>query len=238
MSELPFDEPKPPGDDEKPHYLGHRERLREKLFRQGDALPDYELLELVLTLAHSRKDMKPHAKALLRRFGGFAEVIGADPALLLQEKDIGPVAIGALKIVQTAAVRLLRGRLKERSVLGSWDALLDYCFGVMAHEKNEQFRILFLDHKQKLIADEVQHHGTINHTPVYPREVVRRALELGAAAIIIVHNHPSGDPTPSSGDKDMTRQVRDAAKAVGITLHDHLVVGRDGIVSFKNRGLL
>lgn len=225
-------------EGDEPHYHGHRQRLREKLFKHADSMPDYELLELVLTLAQSRKDVKPVAKALLKRFGGFAEVIGADAAVLQQQKDVGPAAVGALKTVHAAALRLLKDRVLDQPIISSWDRLLDYCLAAMAHEKNEQFRVLFLDLKYKLIADEVQHRGTINHTPVYPREVVRRALELGASTIIIIHNHPSGDPTPSTADKEMTQHVRDAARTVGITLHDHLIIGREGIVSFKAKGLL
>ncbi|OFX10687.1 MAG: hypothetical protein A2516_02995, partial [Alphaproteobacteria bacterium RIFOXYD12_FULL_60_8] len=168
----------------------------------------------------------------------FAEVISADPQALMKEKGVGEGAAVALKTVQAAAVRLLAGRIKGRTILDSWNKLLDYCYGAMAYEATEQFRILFLDTRNRLIRDEVQQQGTINHTPVYPREVVKRGLELGAAALIIVHNHPSGDPTPSDADIEITRQIKEAGKAVSLTLHDHVIVGRDGYVSFKTKGLI
>ena len=224
---------------DKPHYAGHRKRLRERLMSAGpDALPDYELLELVLFAAQPRRDVKPLAKALLARFGGFAEVISAEPALLSEVEGVGDSVIAALKTVQAAALRLGRDEVMEKPVIASWDKLMKYCRASMAHEINEQFRILFLNHKNMLIADEVQQRGTVDHTPVYPREVVKRALELGASAIIMVHNHPSGDPTPSQADIDMTQEIREVGEKLGIRLHDHVVIGKHGHNSFKTLGLL
>ncbi|MBB4286689.1 RadC family protein [Roseospira goensis] len=222
----------------KPHYAGHRARLRERFLANPEGLPDYEVLELLLFLAQPRGDVKPLAKALLARFGSFAEVIAADPAHLRTVKGLGEAGVAALKTAEAAAVRLLRERVREQPVLSSWDRLLDYCRAAMAYREVEQFRILFLDTKNRLIADDPQQKGTVNHTPVYPREVVRRALEVHATALILVHNHPSGDPTPSKADIQMTHQIRNAAHAVGITVHDHVIVGRGGHVSFKAQGLL
>ncbi|KAA5604655.1 JAB domain-containing protein [Roseospira marina] len=221
-----------------PHYAGHRARLRERFLANPEGLPDYELLELVLCLAQPRGDVKPLAKALLQRFGSFAEVIAAEPARLRDIKGLGDTGLAALKTVEAAAVRLLRDPVRDTPVLSSWDRLLDYCRAAMAYRAVEQFRILFLDTRNRLIADELQQKGTVNHTPVYPREVVRRALELHASSLILVHNHPSGDPSPSKADIQMTLQVRNAAHAVGVTLHDHVIVGRGGHVSFKAQGLL
>lgn len=222
-----------------PHYAGHRQRLRERLLAVGgEKLPDYELLELVLTLAIPQRDVKPLAKDLLRRFGGFAEVISAEPAELMRIKGMGEVSAAALKIVAAASVRLSRTAVSDKPVIGSWQLLLDYCQAAMARAPVEQFRVLYLDKKNRLIADEVQQTGTVDHTPVYPREIVKRALELGATAIILVHNHPSGDPTPSRADIEMTKEVGRAATALGIQLHDHLIVGRSGHTSFKSHGLL
>jgi DNA repair protein RadC len=222
----------------KPHYTGHRARLRERFLADPEAMPDYELLELLLCLAQPRGDVKPLAKALLARFGGFAEVVSAEPEKLRSVKGLGETGVAALKTAQATAVRLLRDRVRNQPVLSSWDRLLDYCRAAMAYGPVEQFRLLFLDTRNRLIADEPQQKGTVNHTPVYPREVVRRALELHASAIILVHNHPSGDPTPSKADIQMTLQIRNAAHAVGVSLHDHVIVGRDGHVSFKAQGLL
>lgn len=223
----------------EPHYTGHRQRLRERLLKGGaDALPDYELLELVLFAALPRRDAKPLAKALLKRFGGFAEVLSAEPALLSEVDGAGPAVIAALKTVQAAALRLARDEVMERPVIGSWDKLMAYCRSSMAHEKTEQFRVLFLNHRNELVADEIQQRGTIDHTPVYPREVVKRALELGASAVIMVHNHPSGDPTPSAADIEMTKEVQEAGEKLGIRLHDHVIIGRRGHNSFKTMGLL
>ncbi len=224
---------------EKPHYTGHRQRLRERFLGPGgEALPDYELLELVLSMARSRVDTKPLAKELLKRFGGFAEVISADPQRLREVNGVGEAVIAALKVVRVSALRLARGEVMERSVLSSWQALIDYLSAAMSHDGTEQFRILFLDRKNVLIADERQQSGTVDHTPVYPREVVKRALELGASALIMVHNHPSGDPTPSKADIEMTREVIEAGARMGITVHDHLVIGKGRHESFKALGLL
>ncbi len=222
-----------------PDYAGHRKRLRERFLAAGpQALADHELLELLLFQAQRRADVKPVAKALLRRFGSFAAVISAEPERLAEVKDLGEVGIVTLKSVQAAALRLMRDDIMDRPILGSWDKVLAYCRASMGYGSTEQFRILFLDRKNAMIADEVQQRGTVDHTPVYPREVVKRALELGASAIVMVHNHPSGDPTPSKADIEMTRQVRDAGKALGVTVHDHLVISRGGHASLKSMGLI
>ncbi|MDH3700428.1 MAG: DNA repair protein RadC [Alphaproteobacteria bacterium] len=226
-------------DDAKPHYHGHRQRLRARFMATGgDGMPDYEMLELLLALAIPRRDVKPLAKALLDKFGNYAGVIAAEPGQLTAVKGMGDGAVAALKLAQASAVRLLRQRVLRQDVLSSWDQLIDYCSAAMAHEKVEQLRLLFLDRKNVLIADEVQQRGTVDHTPLYTREVVKRTLELGATALIVVHNHPSGDPTPSQGDIKMTRELQEALGKIGITLHDHLVIGRDGHESFRARGLL
>ncbi|MCK5623641.1 MAG: DNA repair protein RadC [Alphaproteobacteria bacterium] len=223
----------------KPHYHGHRQRLRARFMATGgEGMPDYELLELVLAIAIPRSDVKPLAKALLAEFGSFNGVITAGPEALGRIKGMGDVSVAALKVVRAAALRLARGEIMERPVVNSWDRLLDYCMAAMGHEKVEQTRVLFLDKRNKLIADERQNRGTVDHTPLYPREIVKRALELGASAIILVHNHPSGDPTPSRADIDMTKEVQDAAAKLGITLHDHLIISREGPASFKSLGLL
>jgi len=222
-----------------PHQLGHRERLRERFLEGGaGAMPDYELMELVLFAAIPRRDVKPLAKQLIARFGSFAEAIAAPRARLLELDGVGDAVVAQLKIVEAAALRLSRTAMLNRPALSSWAALIDYCTAAMARSPNEEFRILFLDRKNILIADEVQTRGTIDHTPVYPREIVKRALELGASAVILVHNHPSGDPTPSRADIEMTRDVAAAAKALHIAVHDHLVIGRSGHASFKSLGLL
>jgi len=224
---------------EAPHYVGHRERLRERFLKGGaEALPDYELMELVLFAAIKRADTKPLAKLLIERFGGFAEAISADPERLMEVEGAGEAVVAQLKIVEAAALRLSKTKLLNRPALASWAALLDYCSAAMARNPKEEFRVLYLDRKNALIADEVQGQGTIDHTPVYPREIVRRALELSAAALILVHNHPSGDPTPSRADIEMTREVAAAAKTLRIAVHDHVVVGRGGTASFKALGLL
>ena len=201
-------------------------------------MPDYEMLELVLFAAVPRRDTKPLAKALIARFGSFAEVIAAKRERLLEIDGVGEAVANQLKIVEAAAQRLARGKVMGRPALSSWAALLDYCMAAMARSQNEEFRVLFLDRKNVLVADEVQSRGTVDHAPVYPREIVRRALEHGASAIILVHNHPSGDPTPSRADIDMTREIAAAAKALKIAVHDHLVIGRGGHASFKSLGLL
>jgi DNA repair protein RadC len=227
------------GGKEKPHYHGHRQRLRERfLATGGEGMPDYELLELLLSIAIPQKDVKPLAKALLAGFGSFNAVITAAPDALKGVKGMGEVSATALKVVQAAAVRLAKGEVMERPIINSWDRLLDYCMAAMGHEKVEQTRVLFLDKRNKLIADERQNTGTIDHTPLYPREVVKRALELGATAIILVHNHPSGDASPSRGDIEMTKEVQETAGRLGIVLHDHLIISREGHASFKSLGLL
>ncbi len=224
---------------DQPHYHGHRQRLRQKFLQAGpDALADYELLELLLFQARPRGDLKPLAMDLLRRFGSLAGAMAASPAELEAVPGLGEASIVALKIVQAAALRAARRELLDRPIFSSWDKVLDYCHASMAREKVEQFRLLFLDSRNALIADEVQQTGTVNHTPVYPREVVRRALELRASALIMVHNHPSGDPTPSKDDIAMTREVKEAADKLGIVLHDHIVIGRKGHASFKALGLI
>jgi len=222
-----------------PHFHGHRERLRGRFREAGaDALSDYELLELLLFRALPRRDVKPLAKTLLAKFGSFAEVIAAPEPRLAEVKGLGGAGITELKIVQAAANRLLRGALKKRPVLSSWSSVLDYCRTAQGFADREQFRVLFLDKRNALIADEVQQTGTVDHTPVYPREVVKRALELSATAIILVHNHPSGDPTPSHADIQMTKAIVAVAGPLGISVHDHLIVGRDGHVSMKGLKLI
>jgi len=219
---------------EKAHYHGHRQRLRQRFLAAGsEAISDYEMLELILFRAIPQRDVKPLAKELLATFGSFSEVI-AEPVERLNEVDgLGEAAIAELKIVQAAANRLVRGEVKARQVLSSWSNVLDYCRAAMAFESKEHFRILFLDKGNHLIADEQHQTGTVDHTPVYPREVVKRALELSATAVILVHNHPSGDPTPSRADIDMTRAIVEVARPLGIAVHDHLIVGKDGHASLK-----
>src|SRR3954468_22010117 len=222
-----------------PHYLGHRERLRERFLGGGpDAVTDYELLELILFRAIPRRDGKPLAKALIARFGSFAEVVSAERPRLREIDGLGEAAIAEIKIVQAAANRLARGVAQKRAVLSSWSAVLDYCRTTMAFADKEQFRVLFLDKRNQVIADEVQQTGTVDHTPVYPREVIKRALELSATALILVHNHPSGDPTPSRADIQMTQAIVDIAKPLGILVHDHIIVGKDGHTSFKGSKLI
>jgi len=223
----------------KPHYHGHRQRLRERLLQAGaDALPDYEILELVLCNARPRVDVKPLAKELLAKFGSFAEVISASPARLREVEGVGEAAIAEFKIIEAAAKRMARTELKRRTVLSSWSAVLDYCRTAMAFADTEALRILFLDKKNQLIADEEQQKGTVDHTPVYPREVVKRALELSATAVILVHNHPSGDPTPSRADIEMTQAIVAVARPLGIAVHDHIIVGKDGHASLKGMRLI
>jgi DNA repair protein RadC len=242
MPRTPDDPAAPPADrsaKKRPHYHGHRQRLRERFVATGgDGMPDYELLELLLAQAIPRRDVKPLAKGLLEQFGSFAGVITADLDRLSAMKGLGESSAAALKVVQAAAVRLLQQQVVGRDVIDSWDRLVDYCTAAMAHEPIEQLRLLFLDRKNVLIADEVQQRGTVDHTPLYIREVVKRALELGATALIVVHNHPSGDATPSRGDIKMTQDLREALEKIGIALHDHLVIGRNGHESFRAKGLL
>lgn len=218
----------------EPHYFGHRERLRSRFVDAGpDAVTEYELLELVLFRAIPRRDVKPLAKSLIARFGSFAEVVSAPRARLQEVAGLGEAAITEIKIVQAAAGRLARGEVKKRPVLSSWTAVLNYCRTTMAFSEKEQFTIIFLDKRNQVIADEVQQTGTVDHTPVYPREVIKRALELSASAVILVHNHPSGDPTPSHADIQMTKSIVEIAKPLGISVHDHIIVGKDGHASLK-----
>jgi DNA repair protein RadC len=221
------------------HWLGHRDRLKQR-FREagGDALPDYELLELVLFRSLPRRDVKPLAKALIKRFGSFAEVLGAPPERLMEVSGVGESVATDLQVMAAAARRMARGAVGKRETLGSWTAVIDYCRAAMAFSVVEEFRILFLDKRNQLIADEVQGRGTVDHTPVYPREVLRRALELGSTAIVLVHNHPSGDPTPSTADIAMTREIVALAKAMGVEVHDHIIVGRNGHASLRGMALM
>jgi DNA repair protein RadC len=223
----------------KPHFIGHRQRLRRRLLDGGtEPLPDYELLEFLLFTAQPRGDMKPLAKTLLERFRGFAGVLSAEPEALMAVPGMGEASVAALKAVREAGLRVLRAEVAKRPVLSSWQQLLDYCQAAAGHAEVEEFRLLFLDRKNALIADERQQRGTIDHTPVYPREVVKRALELGASALIMVHNHPSGDPTPSKADVEMTREVQRAAAVLGVTLHDHVILGRGRHASLRSLGLI
>ncbi len=221
-----------------PHYYGHRQRLRERMMAAGaDSLPDYELLEMLLFAAFRRGDVKPLAKSLLARFGGFGAVLSAEPeALAAAGLDLA--AITALKSVREAALRLMRVELQDRPVLNSWDKLIDYCAAHVAHNQIEEFHILFLDRKNVLIQHERQQRGTIDHTPVYPREVVKRALDLNASALILVHNHPSGDPTPSKADIAVTQDIKKAASPLGLVLHDHVIIARNLHVSLRDLGLI
>jgi DNA repair protein RadC len=224
---------------ETPHYHGHRERLRERFHSAGpDALSDYELLELALFPALPRRDTKPLAKILLKTFGSFAEVIHAPETRLREIDGIGDASINQLKLIAAAATRIAKGEIRQRTALSSWNDVIDYCRTSMAFADKEQFRILFLDKRNQLIADEVQQTGTVDHTPVYPREVIKRALELSATAILLVHNHPSGDPTPSQADIQMTKAIIDIASPLGISVHDHIIVGRNGHASLKGMKLI
>jgi DNA repair protein RadC len=227
----------PPFPSTGPH--GHRGRMREKLLERGaDALADYELLEMLLFFAFKTGDTKPLAKALINRYGSFASVLAAPPRELLEAPGLGPHSVSAIKLVQAAALRLAKAEVMERPVLNNWDRLVDYLTAALAREKVEQVRVLFLDPRNRLIADEAQGKGTVNHTPVYPREIVKRALEVGATALILVHNHPSGDPAPSRADIDMTAEVKAAAGVFGIVVHDHLIVGNGRQTSLRREGLL
>ena len=222
----------------KPHYHGHRERLRQRFLEAPGAAHDYEILELLLTAAIPRRDVKPIAKDMIARWGSFADVISADVTELASFPGLSQNSAVILKVVREAALRLAKAPVTTQPVLSSWLDLLDYCSTAMATLKTEQFRLLFLDRKNMLIRDELQQQGTVDHAPVYPREVVKRALALNASSVIMVHNHPTGDPTPSKADIDMTRAVRDGLATVGIALHDHLVIGRKGHASFKSLALL
>ena len=223
----------------KPHFVSHRQRLRDRFMKAGTvALADYELLELLLFRAIPRRDVKPLAKHLLAEFGDFNHVISAPVTRLLGVSGVGVAVVQELKIVEATAHRLAQVRVLGRDALTSWDSLMTYCKIAMAHCPNERFRVLYLDRKNILIADEEQAKGTVDHVPVYPREVAKRALELNASALILVHNHPSGDPTPSPADIAMTKRINAAVNALGITLHDHVVVGKGTEASFRSLGLL
>ncbi|MBU1335635.1 MAG: DNA repair protein RadC [Alphaproteobacteria bacterium] len=221
-------------------HAGHRQRVRERFLKVGgDALEDYELLELALQLAIPRRDTKALAKTLLREFGSFSGVFNASQARLEKVDGLGASSVAHIKVIQAVAARFGRDRIdSDKPILSSWSQLIDYCRSQMAYESIEQFRILFLDKKNRLIADEVQQTGTVDHTPVYPREVIKRALEHSATALILVHNHPSGDPSPSSADVRMTREISDIAKPLGITLHDHIIIGKSGHASLRGLKLL
>ncbi len=222
-----------------PHYHGHRQRLRDRFMDAGEnALQDYELMELLLFRAIPRRDVKPLAKSVIDRFGSFAEALAARPERLREIPGLPEGAIVDLKVTEAAGRRLARGALEKRKVLTSFSAVTEYCRAAMAYAEREQFRVLFLDKRNALIADEVQGVGTVDHTPVYPREVVRRALELGASALILAHNHPSGDPTPSAADISMTKEIAAIAQPFGIAVHDHLIVGRNGQTSFRGLKLI
>jgi DNA repair protein RadC len=224
---------------EKPHYHGHRERLRDRFRNAGpDALADYELLEMILFNARSQGDTKPAAKALLKRFGSLAEVIHAPETLLREVDGIGDASVHQLKLIAATANRIAKSEIRRSVALSSWSDVIDYCRSSMAFADKEQFRLLFLDKRNRLIADEVQQVGTIDHTPVYPREVIKRALELSATALILVHNHPSGDPTPSQADIQMTKAIIDIATPLGISVHDHIIVGKNGHASLKGMRLI
>ena len=224
----------------QPSYIkGHRERLRKRFLVGGaEPLPDYELLELILFRSLKNGDVKPLANLLIATFGDFNRVLSAPIERLTEVQGIGPEIAFDLKLIEAATHRVSQGRVLKRPVSSSWDALLDYCRVTMSHRETEMFRILFLDRKNVLIADEIQGKGTVDHVPVYPREVIKRALDLNASALILVHNHPSGDPTPSTADIDMTETIRRACEVVGITLHDHLIIGKSKEVSFKSEGYL
>ncbi len=225
--------------DNKKHYHGHRQRLRQRFAKNGaSALQDYELLELILFRILPRRDTKPIAKAMIERFGNFPEAISAPSHLLEEIEGLGETAIIDLKVILAATQRFSKEGIVDRPVLGSWGELIDYCKTQMAYEDKEQFRILFLDKKNYLIADEVQQVGTVDHTPVYPREVIKRSLELSATALILVHNHPSGDPTPSSADISMTKAIDNIAKPLGITVHDHIIISRSGHSSLRGLKLI
>src|ERR1700688_2290541 len=224
---------------ETPHYHGHRERLRERFYGAGpEALSDYELLEMALFPALPRRDTKPLAKTLLKKFGSFAEVVHAPEARLREVDGIKDASITQIKLIAAAAHRIAKGEIKRSIALSSWNDVIDYCRTGMAFADKEQFRILFLDKRNQLISDEVQQVGTVDHTPVYPREVVKRALELSATALILVHNHPSGDPTPSHADIQMTQSIIEVARPLGISVHDHIIVGKEGHASFKGLRLI
>src|SRR6202521_4306873 len=242
LAPMPADKSDPPKKSataETPHYHVHRMRLRERFHGAGpDALSDYELLEMVLFTAQPRRDMKPLAKQLLKTFGSFAAVIHAPEGRLREVDGVGDATINAFKVIAAAASRIAKGQLKQRAMLSSWNDVIDYCRTTMAFADKEQFRILFLDKRNQLISDEVQQTGTVDHIPVYPREVIKRALKLSATALILVHNHPSGDPTPSQADIQMTKAIVSIATPLGISVHDHIIVGKNGHASMKGLRLI
>ena len=233
---LPLGDPRPPSPITAD---GHRARMRARLLSAGpDSVADHEMLEMVLFLALPRRDTKPIARALLTRFGSFAAAISAPLPDLRRIEGLGDAGAAALKTIQAAALRLMRAEVQEKPILNDWQRLMDYLGAVLSRERTEQFRILFLDNKNRLLADEAQSRGTVNHTPVYPREVVKRALELHATALILVHNHPSGDPAPSRDDIAMTKAIGQAASVLAVVLHDHVIVGNGRWFSFRKEGLL
>ena len=239
MTKPADDDAEPGGFSEAPHYRGHRERLRARFADSGDqGLPDYELLELLLFRSIPQRDVKPLAKALIARFGSLSGVLGARPERLREVKGIGETVALDLKLIESAGRRLARQAIQDRPVLGSWKDVIDYCHAAMANADRELFRVLFLDKRNFLITDEVQGVGTVDHTPVYPREVIRRALEVGATAVILVHNHPSGDPTPSAADIRMTQDIVSIAAPLGIVVHDHIIIGRTGHASLRGLKLI
>jgi DNA repair protein RadC len=239
MSADANERPEQPAAAEAPHYHGHRERLRERFRNAGpDALSDYELLEMALFTAQPRRDMKPLAKLLIKKFGSFAEAIHAPETRLREVDGIGDASITLIKLIAAAASRIAKAQVPQRTLLSSWVSVIEYCRTAMAFADKEQFRILFLDKRNQLISDEVQQVGTVDHTPVYPREVIKRALELSATAVILVHNHPSGDPTPSQADITMTKAIVAIAQPLGISVHDHIIVGKNGHASLRGMQLI
>ncbi|AIL64942.1 hypothetical protein NOVO_02750 [Rickettsiales bacterium Ac37b] len=222
-----------------PHYYGHRERLKKRfLSSNSGALPDYEILELLLCLAKPRSDQKPLAKSLINTYGSLAQVLTADQNSLLNVKGIGANVITTFKLVQETAIRLVKEDMTTRPILESWKNLLDYCRATMGHIKIKQFRVLFLDVKNMIVADELQEHGTVNHIQIYPREILKRALSLGASSLILVHNHPSGNIKPSKEDIEVTKQLLQSALLMDITIHDHVIISNKNHYSFKANGLL
>ena len=221
------------------HAKGHRNRLKQKFVKDnGSSLADYEILELILTYAIPRKDVKPIAKDLLKTFGDISAVFGAEVSDLTKVDGVGLESATLIKVIQASSGLVAKTEMKKGHILSTWDKLIEYCTIHMAHKKVEQFRIIFLDSRNRIICDEEQTKGSVNTTSIYPREIAKRALDLNATAIIMVHNHPSGDPKPSQADIDMTNQVKDALINLDITLHDHLIIAKEDIVSFKTLGLL
>ncbi len=226
-------------EKQKPHYSGHRQRLRERFVTSGaESLQDYELIEMLLFMAIPRRDVKPLAKTLLSTFGSLSELMSSSHSALAQVEGISENTATAIKTVSSIAERMVKQDIMQKPILNNWARLMDYCYMTMAHETREHFRILFLNKKNELIADEIQNSGTVDHTPAYPREVMKRSLELGATAIILMHNHPSGDPKPSQADIDMTNKIILAAEPFNIAIHDHVIIARNGYTSFRNEGLI